>query len=545
MLASLTSALTPATDNAADLGGLLEWSEYHRAFGGGPMRVPGPLREIYESSATRLVIMKAAQMGLSEYAINLALHTADTGRAGRGNALYIQPGGEHVGDFVQARVNPAVQASNHLLSRIRPGGSTRDPDKVGLRRVGRGYTYWRTAGSRAGLKSVDADTLILDEYDEMPAGTLDLASHRLDSSAAPLTRIISTPTYPGAGIEPEYLAGDRRLYLLPCDACGLEQALEWETNVAGLERVCADCRQSMEAVVRRAWESGAAGRWRSTNPGAPYASYRLSQLYRPTADLAAIAVALASPVVARRTEAWNQHLGLPYSPPGGQLSLEELQRLCTAPFTLDEIAGVHGCWMGVDVGARMNCIVTLDSDRYDGVLRRYLVGVAEADSFAEVDELAHRYGVQVCVVDAAPELHAAQEFQNAHRGLVYLASYQRGRMPPAVTFGEPPDPKRRWRVQVDRTGALDAVYGALRSSAILFPRDAESAPGLFAHLQAPVRRLQPDADGNPRAVYDEGARADHYAHALVYAELAAYIGGLAPPARARVLADPPVVISPF
>src|SRR5690606_12008220 len=110
-------------------------------------------------------------------------------------------------------------------------GSTRDPDKVGLRRVGPGYTYWRTAGSRSGLKSVPVDTLILDEYDEMPEGTLALARHRLDSSTAPVVRVLSTPTYPGAGIEPEYLAGDQRRYFLQCLECGTWQPLDWEKNV--------------------------------------------------------------------------------------------------------------------------------------------------------------------------------------------------------------------------------------------------------------------------------------------------------------------------
>ncbi|MEX2596954.1 MAG: hypothetical protein WEC59_08490, partial [Salibacteraceae bacterium] len=71
--------------------------------------------------------------------------------------------GEHVGDFVQAHVHPAIEQSAYLSSRVRLGGSTRDPDKVGLRRLGPGYTYWCTAGSRPGLKSVPVDTLVLDE----------------------------------------------------------------------------------------------------------------------------------------------------------------------------------------------------------------------------------------------------------------------------------------------------------------------------------------------------------------------------------------------
>src|SRR3546814_1947800 len=172
----------PAPTGQAELPrDLLAWTEAHRRFGEHPMRIPAPLRALYRDDSPYVVVMKGAQMGLSEWAINVTLHTADTGRAGRGTSLYVQPGGENVADFVQARVNPAIDQSPYLASRVRLSGSTRDPDKVGLRRVGPGYNNWRTAGSRAGLKSVPVDTLVLDEYDEMPDGTLALARHRLDS----------------------------------------------------------------------------------------------------------------------------------------------------------------------------------------------------------------------------------------------------------------------------------------------------------------------------------------------------------------------------
>ncbi len=105
---------------------LLAWTERHRRFGSQPMRVPTPLRALYNETSPYVVMMKGAQLGLSEWAINIALHTAETGRAGRGTALYVQPGGENVGDFVQARVNPAIDQSPRLSALVRSSGSTRD-----------------------------------------------------------------------------------------------------------------------------------------------------------------------------------------------------------------------------------------------------------------------------------------------------------------------------------------------------------------------------------------------------------------------------------
>ena len=321
-----------------------------------------------------------------------------------------------------------------------------------------------------------------------PAGTLALAMHRLDSSTAPLVRILSTPTYPGAGIEPEYRAGDQRRFFIPCAACEVWQPLEWEKNVVEqdgqLIRACVECRASLEDVVAEAWEREGFGEWRPTNPDAPHHSYQLGRLYRPTADLEAIAAALRSSNEATVQEAWNQHLGLPYSPVGGQLSLHELERICTGNFNVAEVAGIEGCWMGVDVGARLHVWIEHAADRRLGNDGRYLVAALEVDGFEQLDELMHRFGVSVCVIDAHPDFHAARQFQQRWWGRVYLADYVRGRLPLSVTHDDDFDVRRMYRVQIDRTGAMDQVADMVRAGYIRFPRDAASIPGLFAHLQA-------------------------------------------------------------
>lgn len=268
-------------------------------------------------------------MTISEWVLDLCLFTADVGRAGRGNALYVQPGGENVGDFVSSRVTPIIAASPYLETRV-PQAGTKQPYRIGLTKVGDGFTFWRTAGvggrgksNRSGLKSVPADTVVLDEYDEMPEDTLSLVSHRLDSSRDPWTRVVSTPTYPDTGIDKLYTAGDRRRYYLTCTECGADQHLEWDANVVVGDdghrlRVCAACRESIEALIARAWVDEDAGEWRATWPEGDYPSYHISQLYRPSADLDAIHEALTSTDLLKQQEAYNQHLGVPYNPPGGR-----------------------------------------------------------------------------------------------------------------------------------------------------------------------------------------------------------------------------------
>src|SRR5690606_11569424 len=109
------------------------------------------------------------------------------------------------------------------------------------------------------------------------------------------------------------------------------------------------------------------------------------------------------------------------------------------------------------------------SDRWSGAMERYLVAALELDAFEQLDEVMRRFGVMACVVDAHPELHAAQQFQRRWAGRVFLADYVRDRMPPQIHWGADPDPKRRHRVQVDRTAVMDAVASAVRDGIISFP----------------------------------------------------------------------------
>src|SRR3546814_17941875 len=92
---------------------LLAWTEAHRRFGEHPMRIPAPLRALYRDDSPYVVVMKGAQMGLSAWEINVALHTADPGRAGRCTTLSGQPGGETDGAHVQPAAKPSSAQNPH------------------------------------------------------------------------------------------------------------------------------------------------------------------------------------------------------------------------------------------------------------------------------------------------------------------------------------------------------------------------------------------------------------------------------------------------
>ena len=211
---------------------LLDWSLAHRFFQGRPMRLIPALRAIYDDRHPLVVIQKAAQVFASEYLVNTALWAADTGQGGRGNVLFVMPTQTQVNDFSQARIDRAIGDSAYLRERLMPVPPGRPgPVRQNLKKVGSGYLYLRGSDSRRQLTSVDADVVLLDEYDLMAEGVLPLAQKRLASSRLGWLRVASTPRLPEAGINGLFLASDQRYYLLRCPACRTEQRLTWDANV--------------------------------------------------------------------------------------------------------------------------------------------------------------------------------------------------------------------------------------------------------------------------------------------------------------------------
>ena len=74
-------------------------------------------------------------------------------------------------------------------------------DSKRLKRIGPGYVYLRGSDSPRQVASVDADLVLLDEYDQMADGVLELARKRIASSSAGRLVVASTPRYPEAGID--------------------------------------------------------------------------------------------------------------------------------------------------------------------------------------------------------------------------------------------------------------------------------------------------------------------------------------------------------
>jgi hypothetical protein len=137
---------------------LAEWAVRQIRLDGKPLSFEGHsyLKGIYDDTAPHVVLMKAAQIGGTAFAIIRSLHACQSGL----NVLYLFPTKTDVLEFSKSRVSPLI-ADNPFLSK-----AIRDTNTAGLKRIGEAHLYLRGMESPVGLKSVPADMIVFDELDE-------------------------------------------------------------------------------------------------------------------------------------------------------------------------------------------------------------------------------------------------------------------------------------------------------------------------------------------------------------------------------------------
>jgi phage terminase large subunit GpA-like protein len=173
------------------------------------MVIPPALRAIYEDQHDFIVVRKPSQVGMTEFNINTALFVADTGYAGRGVALVVLPTGEMAERVSQARFAKAINDSQYLRRRARPGsGPIKAPANVQRRSIGKGLVYVVGSEQESQFAGIDADVAICDEFDLMAEDTLSLIQVRTRFSPAPRIIVTSTPTVADFGVSFLY---DRRM----------------------------------------------------------------------------------------------------------------------------------------------------------------------------------------------------------------------------------------------------------------------------------------------------------------------------------------------
>ena len=404
------------------------------------------IRQVYRDTADEVVVIKGAQLGFSTMSIIRALWAVTTFPL---SVIYTFPTQGNVSTFTAARINPIIASSPYLRERIQQF------DSVGLKQFARipkeeqrrlaaaglpiqfSTIYFNGAQNRKDATSVDADLLIHDEEDRSDPQTIEEYQSRLYASKYKWMVRLSTPTYPGMGIDRQWQRTDMRRWLIKCDGCNNEFEMDFPANIepdtydeAILKGItarfkCARCGRTITEDQRQG------GRWVAERPNIPSHGYSISQM-------SALGTALG--VLDQFKKAtfpgafWNLVMARPWQEGTSAMTREAI--LARQDENVVGEGNVYpryedggrglGCTMGVDVGKFLDVVIGI-TDR--GIPRTIEMKRLGGDSkWDDLSELMIKYGIVNCVIDSQPEDHMAHQFANKWAGRVYRCRYSDGRV---------------------------------------------------------------------------------------------------------------------
>ncbi len=461
-------------------------------------------RAIHDDLSKKIVVEKAAQMGLTEIAMNRAMHSLD---ALGTPVLYLFPTKEDSGDFSQSRFDPMLDMSPNLRSIFT------DVSNVGLKRAGAVSMFFRGSNSTSGLKSIPVGYLVIDEFEEMVEAAVALARKRLIGHADWGEFNLSTPKAPGAGIDEEFEKTDQLAWYVPCPVCGAFQELELERNLVipdathiGAYWKCGECDEPWLEEERR--ELIDLGEWRANNPGALDRGYHISQLYSPVATAERIAKEWheAQTSATKLQEFFNSFLGRPYSAKGLKITEGIVKACMSSRPMIHQVKDANSFTaLGADIGLRNHFVV---GRLENGVARVIHIGSTDWDGLSLAMQM---FNVDLAVIDAAPERHMAHMFREAFSGQAWLAFYPGAENMSGLEV--------RWNdenetVDIHRTAVADRVVRKFTQKGYALPGDT---PREFTrHMLAVYRALElSPTTGVEKAVWKHRGP-DHFFHAMVY-----------------------------
>ena len=521
-----------------------KWAETYRVMGGD---FPGPwrwdhhpwLREMHNACDQpyrwqQIIGMKGAQLGFTEWALNVALKSIDINCE---SILYILPASTpDAHNFSTSRFDPAIEASDHLKNLFT------DVSNVGHKRAGLSNLFIRGSRSRSQMKSLPVDKIIFDELDEMILRNVTLAWERMSGRREKLALYISTPTVDGIGIANMYKYSTMDVFTFQCPHCGKHTELIWpdcmvitadsihDEGIRDSHLRCKECHQRLEHDTKKDWLRN--GEWVSRYRDRLDRGFHINQLYSMTVRPVEIATRYlkAQTNQADLQEFYNSKIGVTYTAPDARIT-DQLIADCRGTTTMRHSSppGIV-TFMGVDVGSDLHyeidqctlnpAIPTTDINLMTSTRIVEVGKVKDFEGRDGLDGVMARHNVLFCVIDRNPETRKAMEFAQRHYGRVAMCLYARGE----ASAQQLRMNTEQLTVNVDRTSWMDLAFGRFHSNKrISIPLDTPL--DWSEHLKTPARVYKYDANGNAVAHYVSSENeADHYAHARVYAEIALMLG---------------------
>jgi len=437
-------------------------------------------RELYADGVElpEVAVMKSTQIGASAWLVRWAVYWADRGKT----VLYVFPANEQLRSFSNARIAPLLRGP-YLAKRV--GNAT--VSNVNQRQIGGGWLNLRGAQTAAGLESIDADGIAIDEYDLIPAGAIPVVERRISApTSMGLMRRIGWPSIDDYGIARQYNLSDRRRWFVKCPACceqqfirffprrsaegdeegdGLPNATSAYVDRQGELLSCGKCDKPLPPDTVRH------GEWVAEFPARDARGYHVHRLLVPGVRLRAMIEASCKTAAFEVQSFYNRDLGEPYSPKEGRLSKAAIA-------AAQSVGGnyLQGPWdagyagdglvtMGVDSASARNLNVRISLHAND-LSTKCALFIGEVDSFDKLAQIMDIYSVRMAAIDHLPDGRLARSFAQCFYGRAFYVRF----LPPASREPFIFDPEER-AAAIKRTEAIDATLALIRVARNRLPSD--------------------------------------------------------------------------
>ena len=532
------------------------WSERYRVVG---EPIPGKWTHTYhpwlidmaDADEPNIIGQKAAQMGFSEWAINTAFYYIDMHHR---DVLYVLPSHSDAIDFTAARFDPALMMSEHIQRMFS------SVNNVTLKTGPFGKLYVRGSHSESKLKSIPVSVVILDEVDEMPQRSVELARRRMSGQMFSKELNISTPTYPGEGINAAYELSTKDQYWFNCPHCDKPIVLSFpdslikcgtdihDPDINKSHFICTECKKELPVFARfwseqankeitepydgsqrgaklyKPWlahkTKGGTGRMISEHPNRERRGFHVNCMYSPAIAGCPYSLTknlfLAEMSDEKKQEVYNSDLGLPVQVEGAKVTDLDIQNCVKR---LDQGSRIRT--MGFDVGSLFHVTIkewfpiqgAAPSNKINDKYFPRMIFHDELTSWDECWQAFEDHGCLSCVLDKEPEGHAALEFARRCWGKIFLCDYNYHHRGKTVTYD-----KVDQTIFANRTAWLDQVLGRIRNQRILLPEVRHF--NYDKHIKALTRTIKKNNQTQQKyAAYTNNGN-DHFAHSDVYSELA-------------------------
>lgn len=283
---------------------IAEWADEHVEL---PSHVAEPgrwrtsrtpfLREIMEclspsNRCQRVVLMKCVQIGGTQIGVNwigYVIHRAP------GAMLVFEPTKELAKKLSKEKVSHMIELTECLRGRVKDPRARDSGNNTYTKEFKGGFVNFIGCNSAVGMRSTSARFVMIDEVDACPLDVngeghpVDLAEKRTATFPRRKMFELSTPLEAETSrIEPDYKAGSRGRYHVPCPLCGSYQHLQWGQLVFTFDgvldpaRAAYRCEHCQELI--KEYHKGdilTAGRWVHEDPDNPVRSFHINALYQP------------------------------------------------------------------------------------------------------------------------------------------------------------------------------------------------------------------------------------------------------------------------